>query len=636
MRCTTTILLGLCLTVSQLIAQQGFQEVSAEAGINHAFRVDQATFGGGVAVFDYDNDGWEDLYVTGGADADVLYRNEGDGTFSNVLPGSGLELTNGYYTQGVAAADIDGDGDKDLVISTFSDLTPAKAIAPNLLFINEGNGRFTEMTSEWGLEDYRVNSCGVSFGDINGDGYPDMFISNYYSTTARGVNVYNEQTITNSFTPALDYLFLNTGGQGFVEVSDLYGILEDGFGFHGLFTDYDVDGDLDLLVVNDFGFRRTPNRLYRNNFPERKFTDRSLQQAMNYGMNAMGVAYGDYNFDGRQDFVVTNLGTSVFSVNQGAEAPFADYTFFSGIGTPQIQDSLYTGLPISWGANFFDFDNDTDLDLFVCNGALNPTIRLNPNLFYVCDEDLKYTMQAREYGLFHYGIGRGSVTFDYDKDGDLDLFVVNQHPRDATDLGGTMPAPRCLLYRNEAAEGNWLQIELAGKRSTTHGLGSRVVVYSNGRMQTREIDGGSSHLSQNSTIAHFGLGEASTIDSVVVHWIGGKRQSLTNVSPNQILRIEQAEARVAANSELQIAAFPTSFINDLYIEFELGSSGGKLEIALVDLSGRQVAQIYHSDQAPATGLVRWQPDYPMNTGIYYLRMWHEGQVVSTPVSSIRP
>ncbi|MEL6357152.1 MAG: VCBS repeat-containing protein, partial [Bacteroidota bacterium] len=471
------------LSISCFQAQSAFTEVSQEAGIDHAFRVDQATFGGGVAVIDFDNDGWEDLYVTGGAEQDALFRNEGDGTFSNVLNGSGLEITRDYYTQGVAAADVDRDGDKDLIVTTFTDMSPGRFPAPNLLFINNGNGTFTNATEEWGLDDYRVNSCGVSFGDINGDGFADMFVANYYTTTALGFNIYNEETITNSFTPALDYLFINTGGRGFVEVGQLYGLVDDGFGFQGYFSDYDLDGDLDILVANDFGFRRTPNRLYRNDFPTRNFTDRSLQEAMNFGMNAMGIAPADFNFDGRMDYYVTNLGTSVFSANQWPEGPFADFTFFSGIGLPQIEDSLYTGLPISWGANFFDYDNDTDLDLFVANGALNPTIRLNPNLFYECDEDLKYSMTARENNLFHYGIGRGSVTFDYDNDGDLDLFVVNQYPRDFTDLSGTLPPPRCLLYRNETNTGNWVKIDLRGEQATTFGLGSRIMLYAAGRNQ---------------------------------------------------------------------------------------------------------------------------------------------------------
>ncbi|MEL6142849.1 MAG: VCBS repeat-containing protein, partial [Bacteroidota bacterium] len=229
------------LSISCFQAQSAFTEVSQEAGIDHAFRVDQATFGGGVAVIDFDNDGWEDLYVTGGAEQDALFRNEGDGTFSNVLNGSGLEITRDYYTQGVAAADVDRDGDKDLIVTTFTDMSPGRFPAPNLLFINNGNGTFISATEEWGLDDYRVNSCGVSFGDINGDGFADMFVANYYTTTALGFNIYNEETITNSFTPALDYLFINTGGRGFVEVGQLYGLVDDGFGFQGYFSDYDLD-----------------------------------------------------------------------------------------------------------------------------------------------------------------------------------------------------------------------------------------------------------------------------------------------------------------------------------------------------------------------------------------------------------
>ncbi len=627
-------LLFIVIFYTQSTLAQGFTDVTTQAGIQHAFRVDLATFGGGVVVIDYDNDGWEDLYITGGADPDVLYQNQGDGTFVNRILGSGLESTQGYYTQGVATADVDGDGLKDLIITTFTDMTPARRPAPNLIFKNEGNGRFSDKTGEWGLQNYRVNSCGASFGDINNDGYPDLYVSNYYSSTAIGFNLYNEQTITNSFTPALDYLFINNAGKGFVEVGEYYGLREDGFGFQAVFTDYDLDGDLDILLANDFGFRRTPNRLYRNDYPKRGFTDRSLQAALNYGMNAMGIAVADYNFDGYQDYFITNLGTSVFSVSQGEGAPFADYTFFSGIGTPQIEDSLYTGIPISWGANFFDYDNDADYDLFVCNGALNPTLRLNPNLFYVCNDNQQYEMKAQENGLFHYGIGRGSVVFDYDKDGDLDLFVVNQYPRENTTLNGTLPPSNCVLYRNETNSGNWLQISLKGRKSTTNGLGSRVVLYSGGRMQTQEIDGGSSHLSQNSDIAHFGLGENTRVDSVVIHWIGGQAQRLTELPINQRIIVEQTESAAPSVEKNRLSAFPTTFQDFLFYEFA-SSGSGAIQIDLIDQSGRVAALLYESQDAPTEAFFRWQPSAGLANGIYYLRMIQAGQVTTVPVSYIR-
>ncbi|MEM9836968.1 MAG: FG-GAP-like repeat-containing protein [Bacteroidota bacterium] len=617
-----------------LTAQRAFTEVSAEAGINHTYRVDLATFGGGAAVIDFDNDGWEDIYLTGGLQSDALYRNLGNGQFEDVFEGSGLEITDDFYTIGVSAADIDRDGDKDLLVTTFSDLTVDRNRAHNLLFINMGNGTFSEQSAKWGLQDYRVNSCSATFGDVNNDGFPDLFVSNYYSTTGTRVNIYNEQTITNSFTPTQPYLFLNTGGTAFVEVGELYGILDDGFGFQGLFTDYDVDGDLDILLANDFGFRRTPNRLYRNDFPERSYTDRSLQAALNYGMNAMGIAMADYNFDGLPDYYITNLGTSVFSVNQGPGAPFADFTVFSGIILPEISDSLYTGLPISWGANFFDFDNDLDQDLFVCNGALNPTIRLNPNLFYVCDEELKYNQVAEDMGLYHYGIGRGSVTFDYDKDGDLDLFVVNQFPRDFTTLGGTLPPPRSLLYRNENNEGNWLQIALKGKRSTTFGLGSSVKVYVDGQVLLREIDGGSSHLSQNSTIAHFGIGDATSVDSVVVQWIGGSAQTITNVPINRFIAIEQTEERGRSSERDILRAFPTSFQDELFIEYQL-STDNPVNISIYNVSGQRMATILEAASAPIGGIQRWTPDVSLPNGIYYLVMEHAGNTTVVPVSSIK-
>lgn len=598
--------------------EKKFVEVSAAAGINHAFKIDLATFGGGACVIDFDNDGFEDLYVTGGVNPDVLYRNNGDGTFTDIHKTAGFERTYMTYTQGVTAADVNRDGYKDLLITTMNFLDNRRTISPNLLYLNNGDGTFKEVTQAWGLENYRVNSMSATFGDINADGYPDLYVSNYFSNSTTGISIYNEQTITNSFQPSIDFLFINVGGQKFVDARTFYGLDYVGFGFQGVFTDYDNDGDLDLYVINDFGFKSTTNLMFRNEYPKRKFTNRTLQLALNYGMNAMGIAPADYNFDGYMDYFVTNLGTSLFSVNQQAQGKaFVDRTVQTGLAIPTIYDSLYVGPPVSWGANFFDYDHDMDMDLFVCNGALNPTIRPNPNFFFEFT-DGRFEEVAKKMDLFDYRIGRGSVVFDYDNDGDLDLFVVNQIPRDPTPQ--LLPA-RCLLYRNDAAKGNWLKVELQGVQADKNGIGSKVEIRVNGKLLIREIDGGSSHISQNSTIAHFGLSDAKEVESITVKWVGGKQQTISKIAANQhiIIKENMDDAESTASKQNQFTVSPTVFTDNVFLTYDLEKES-PIQINILDSQGRLVERLANIKNPTSTGVWQWEVNKNLAPGMYIFQI----------------
>ncbi|MEP2240375.1 MAG: CRTAC1 family protein, partial [Maribacter sp.] len=239
-------------------------------------------------------------------------------------------------------------------------------------------------------------------------------------------------------------------------------------------------------------------------------------------INAMGAAVGDYNGDGWMDYYITNIKFNMLMENQGNGNPFVDKA--KELGT--------YNLAISWGANFADFDHDEDLDLFVSNGDLNPNCTPMGNFFFENNNNT-YTEKGRELAINDYGIGRGSVIFDMDNDGDMDLLVVNQQPILNYPIASTTR-----LFRNDIATGNWLKVALEGVASEANGIGSRVTVVANGKRTIREIDGGgSSHLSQNSVIAHFGLGAIKKIDSVIVNWTGGNTQILTNVDANQQLEI---------------------------------------------------------------------------------------------------
>lgn len=505
-------------------AQQKFVDVTAEAGLDHQYEVYEGTFGGGVTVFDFNKDGFEDLYITSGIKSDRLYLNNGNGTFTDVFKGSGLEVTNEYVTQGVVSADINKDGYRDLFITTIT-TTDGKNVIPrakNLLFLNNGDATFKDVTNEYGLEDLNSFSTGPSFGDIDADGYPDLFVGNYFQEFTGKLGIIKDATIVSANQTARSYLLKNEGGKSFKNVYDEYGLGHKGFGFGGVFTDYDNDQDQDLLVNQDFGYKAVPNFLYQNEYPDDHFKDVSEQTEMDLKINAMGAAVGDYNGDGWMDYYITNIKFNMLMENQGNGKPFVDKA--KELGT--------YNLAISWGANFADFDHDEDLDLFVSNGDLNPNCTPMGN-FYFENNDNTYTEKGRELIINDYGIGRGSVIFDMDNDGDMDLLVVNQQPI----LNYPIPSTT-RLFRNDIANGNWLKIALKGIESEANGIGSRVTIVADGKRTIREIDGGgSSHLSQNSVIAHFGLGTNKKVDSVIVNWTGGNTQVLTNIEANQQLEI---------------------------------------------------------------------------------------------------
>lgn len=526
--------LSLGLLVPALLLGQGgdslrFVDVTEAAGIDHQFRVYEGMFGGGICVFDFDNDGYEDLYLTGGMNEDQLYRNQGDGTFQNIFEGSGLELTRRFVTQGVAGADVNRDGWVDLMVTTITAKDSGKIIprARNLLFLNQGDGTFRDATEAYGLVPLYSFSTGPSFGDFDADGWPDLYVGNYFLEYEGELTYINDATIVGANQTAKGYLLRNMGGQTFQDVYADYGLKHRGFGFGGLFTDYDNDGDLDLLVHHDFGYKATPSLLYRNDYPRRRYTDVSEATAMDLRINAMGAAVGDVNADGYLDYFITNIRFNRLMMSQGPGQPYVD----------ELRERGMTFVTISWGAIFADYDHDGDLDLFVANGDLNPNCVPMANFYFEQQPDGTFIDQARLVGLNDYGLGRGAVVFDMENDGDLDILFINQAPV----LEGYPVASTTRLFRNDLAQGHWLQVALQGVTAELHGLGARVRVVAGGRRMMREIDGGgSSHLSQNSTIAHFGLGTATRVDSVLVTWPGGHTQVLLDQPVDTRLRVVES------------------------------------------------------------------------------------------------
>ncbi|NNK18086.1 MAG: CRTAC1 family protein [Maribacter sp.] len=509
-------------------AQTAFTDITEQSGINHYFQVYEGTFGGGAVAFDINNDGFEDLFLTSGTKEDALYLNNGDGTFKNIYEQSGIDVTKNYVTQGAVSADVNRDGWRDLFVTTINTTDSTNVIprAINLLFLNNGDMTFREVTTEYKLDQLNSFSTGPSFGDVNADGYPDLYIGNYFLEFEGTLGVLKDATIVSANQTAKGYLLLNKKGKYFENVYEDYGLNHRGFGFGALFTDFDNDGDQDLLVNHDFGYKAVPNFLYENSYPRKSFKDQSKAYAMDLKENAMGSAVGDYNNDGLLDYYVTNIKFNLLMENQGIGEPFVDKA-------KELGTSIFM---ISWGANFADFDHDGDLDLYVSNGDLNPNCTPMGNFFFENDNAM-FTEKGRATGTNDYGVGRGSIVFDIENDGDLDILVVNQK---AVQEYPTASVTR--LLRNDKPQGNWLKVALKGVKAETNGIGSRVEVVSGKTKMMREIDGGgSSHLSQNTVVAHFGLDNAKKVDSVIVTWVGGKKQILLDQNINQLLVITEVE-----------------------------------------------------------------------------------------------
>ena len=507
---------------------QQFTDITKQGGIDHYFEVYEGMFGGGVAVLDYNNDDFEDLYITGGMQEDQLLENLHDGTFKNVLRTAKLDASLNFVTQGVASADFNRDGWMDLFISTITSKGDKKTIprAQNLVFINQGDGTFKDESKSFGIKSTESFSTGISIGDFNLDGYPDIYVGNYFTDYDGGLKEISDATIVNAGKTAKGYLYENKGGKRFKEVSKTYGLDHRGFSFGGIFTDFDNDNDLDLIVNNDFGYKAKPNYLLENLYPIKEFRYVEKAYEMDLRINAMGGATADINADGFLDYFISNIRFNRFMIQDPNKKIFIDQA--EKLGT-----QLFT---ISWGTNFNDFDHDGDIDLFVANGDLNPNCVPMYNFFF---ENIngQFKEQSVKFGLKDYGVGRGSAIFDLENDGDMDLIVVSQKP--IMEYG---PPSITRLYRNDLKEGNYLQVKLKGNASTRSAFGARIQVYSDSLFINHEIDGGnSSHLSHNSTMAHFGLGIRKTVDSIRVIWPGGETTKIIDVKTNQRIFIEQVQ-----------------------------------------------------------------------------------------------
>lgn len=617
-------LLFFCLALSfQALYGQHFVEGQIDAGIEH-FVNHRSMMGGGAAFFDADNDGDDDLYITSGRDVDHYYVNQGDGTFQLSTTEAGFQETDFYYTTGVATADVDNDGFKDLFVYTWG--TDTSSLARNLFYHNNGDGTFTE---NWPFEDDMAFAIGATFLDYDLDGWLDLYLVNY---VAEAGFIYDGGTIVGFDHTCFENSFYHNNGDGtFTERAAELGLADTGCALATAATDYNNDGDMDLYIANDFGEFIQPNKLYRNNFPNDNFSEVGETTGADLPMYGMGIAIGDIDQDLDLDYYVTNFGLNEMIRNDGGS--FTNVTEECGAGNEWVhQDSTMT---VGWGTAFIDIDNDTDLDLYVANGYvpspefLPSTIFMNDKLF-LNEGDLPFTDTGEDYGIVNRYNARGMSYSDFDNDGDIDILsIVLNIPMN--DEGWAT-----LLYRNEAGnQNNWVQVTLEGVEANRDAYGSKVIVYSDGKALLQELGGGSSHASHPSSRIHFGLGQATTIDSIQVIWTGGQRtQTYPDATINQVIHI--VEDTTIANIPVRtgnlalpskaVKVYPNPADQQVTLEWNINSVLALQKVELFNTAGQLVLQ-----QSLNTSAARGK--LSLNTaslapGMYYLLLRTEQGVVS--------
>lgn len=510
---------------SSLFGQSFFQDVTAESGIEHC-HIAPNLMGGGIAVLDYDNDGFEDLYFTGGVYEDKLYKNNGNGTFTYVGISAGIyDVTRILQTTSAVTGDIDNDGWDDIFVSS----EPGEY---NILFHNNGDGTFTNINIEADILD-KSWSMGASFIDINLDGYLDIYVINYIDESNTIIDD-NGSIVGFAHKCFPNTLYINNGDNTFSERSSLYKVDSEGCGL--AVTASDINGDYvpDIYIANDFGEWVIPNQVFQNDYPNAQFLDKGEELKLNVGLYGMGISIGDVDKNGALDYYVTNLGENAL-LSRTSENTFQNITQEAGVGNEKVGEFNAT----SWGTQLFDVDHDGDEDLYVSNGYIGAAPFLqttveDPNKLFLNNGLGVFEDISLNSGMNNISISRGSALLDYDNDGDMDLVVSN--------ISNVRTNPSNIsVYENTVGqEKNWLKVKLKGTSNNANGYGSKVYCYVGEEIFVEEIYGGGSHASKSTAVGHFGLNEAETIDSLVVIWPGGNQQRFNSVETNQFLMIEEA------------------------------------------------------------------------------------------------
>ena len=500
---------------------------------------------GGVALIDYNRDGWPDIYFTNAPSVDMalagkkarsaLYRNNHDGTFTDVSDQAGV--ANPCWAMGASVGDYNNDGWPDLLVTCFGGV---------VLYRNNGNGTFTDVTKQAGLGNDSLWATGAAFGDYDNDGWPDLFVAHYVDLNLNDLPTFGSRVTCKYHAISVqcgprglkgspDNLYHNNGDGTFTDVSKQAGV-DDAQGLYGLtavWHDFNNDGRLDLFVDND----GEPTYLYRND-GNGHFTDIAYNAgvAVDQDGNAqanMGTALGDYNHTGRFSIAITHFNeqyTALFR-NDG-DMNFTDVSYASGIAQ---STTSYVG----WGDEFFDFDNDGWDDFFMVNGHVYPQVDSigmdskfrEPKLLFQNLRDGKFQNISKQVGpaIQELQVSRGVAMGDLFNNGKLDLVIEN--------LEG---APMILALQGGPAN-HWISLQLEGTKSNRLALNARVIATAGDLVQTKEVLSGGSYLSQNDLRIHLGLGNHDRADKVEILWPDGTKQVFNNVRADHFYQVTEGK-----------------------------------------------------------------------------------------------
>ena len=538
-----------------------FTDVTAPAGLARAVNVSGSKqdkrflveeMGGGAAFFDYDNDGWLDIFLVNGTSFDpavrdarptsYLFHNNRDGTFTDVTKRAGL--TQSGWGQGCCVGDYDNDGFDDLFVSYWG---------RNVLYHNNGDGTFTDVSEKAGVAGSGSRwGAGCCFLDYDRDGRLDLFVANYLNFDPAGAPLpgdsaycrYNEIPVPCGplgFAGGTNILYRNRGDGTFADVSEQSGIARPrgpsamvfvksdwrpvgSYGMGATAADFDNDGWPDIYVASD----TAPSLLYRNNhdgtFREIGVPSGSAFDEHGVALAGMGVGVGDYDADGWLDIVRTNFSEQLTILYRNYGGGFEDASIRAGLGV----NRKYVG----FGVDFFDFDNDGWTDIFIANGHVYSQIAgrklhlsyRQPRLLYRNLGNSRFEDVSAQAGpaIAAENLGRGCAFGDFDNDGDLDVLVNN------------LDGPPTLLRNDGGNRNNSIMIKCIGTRSNRSAIGTRVKVTAGGRAQIDEVTSGSSYYSQNDFRLHFGLGSLSKADTIEFAWPSGVTETVRNVPANQL------------------------------------------------------------------------------------------------------
>jgi enediyne biosynthesis protein E4 len=510
------------------------------------------SMGGGVALIDYDRDGWPDIYFTNSQSVEMvragqkargaLYHNNHDGTFTDVTEKAGV----GYpcWAMGAVVGDYNNDGWPDLLVTCFGGV---------VLYRNNGDGTFTDVTKQAGLGHDSLWATGAAFGDYDGDGYVDLFVSHYVDLQLsdlpkfgsskdckyRGIEV---QCGPKGLKGSPDSLYHNNGDGTFTDVSQKSGVSDPQkyFGLSAVWSDFDGDGHLDLFVAND----GQKNYLYQND-GNGHFTDVAFAAGVAVSQDGaeqanMGVALGDYMHTGRSAIAISHFSDeyAVLFRNDGG-MNFSDESYDSGVAP---DTKLYVG----WGDAFVDIDNSGWLDFFLVNGHVYPQVDTlaagakyrEPKLLYLNQHDGTFKNISKLVGpaIQIPQVSRGVAMGDLFNDGRIEIVIENL-------IGSPM-----ILQPQGGPSNHWISFTLEGTESNRLALNARIRVTSGNLVQSSEVLSGGSYLSQNDLRIHFGLGARDTVDRVEILWPTGKTETLTSLAANHFYCLKEGKGVVPAET----------------------------------------------------------------------------------------